>query len=187
MGEKGINLFLEIATANDLLEKIELQFNDFSETDDLRKTYLLWDLILSINHLPDWIFKDKKIKKSVKVDCGKKFNPYKKDTYKIPKEFKKYLNDDVFSFSQFVVREIANSAKHFKVEKSKIKKTLTQQGFWGYPGIDAFPGNQLQNAHFVEIEKYTIEKEGLPKDLILLLKELITDWRFFIDSIDDFN
>lgn len=180
MGEKEVKLFLEIENAISLLEKIEIQFAQFQSDEKLNRSYLLWDIILSLNHLPEWILMDKQVDESIKFECMKHFNPYDK-IEKAPQELKRYIGSD-FSQSQFVIREIANSTKHFVIKKSKLKKKKIHKGFWGYPGNEAFMSSPLQNGYFTEIEKYIVERDNENYDLVELLSRLISDWNLFFST-----
>ena len=70
--------FFQIVNYADIFRKIEYQIENFNlsscEQDNI---YLLWDVILSLNHLLEWITNDKSVSKKCKIQCLNDFYPYK--------------------------------------------------------------------------------------------------------------
>ena len=61
----------------DLLEKIEQEFHLYRLAVDQRsRNYLLFNIILSLNHLLDWVINDPSVPRGIKTSCVRLLNPY---------------------------------------------------------------------------------------------------------------
>lgn len=69
--------FFSLRNFKDLIDKIKFQLSMFDQLSIERENiYLLWDIILSLNHLPEWVINDDSVSYELKVQCLKEFNPY---------------------------------------------------------------------------------------------------------------
>ena len=136
--------------------------------------HLLFNVVLSVNHLFEWFVKDKKVSEPIKLECIKLFNPYS-SPYDVSGDFK-YLYRKLTDFpkpnkEQLVIRQLCNKAKHFKrTEIEKQEKTDISVA-----GVMAC-GDHLGAYHYI----YTVEIEGNDELLNEVLKVNLARWDKFI-------
>jgi hypothetical protein len=121
----------------ELLEKAKYDYSRFEYSGSSNDRNAIFDVFNDLNCLFDW-FIGSETDIDNKISCFKTFNPYEStDDVKI--KFKKYYNKtDGFpekNISQFVIRNICNFNKHYKIKDVAF---AMQNAF--YPGDNIFPG-----------------------------------------------
>ncbi len=113
----------------DLLEKCNWEHDQLRNcSTHPEHDFILFNIILAMNHLFEWFLKESEISNDAKLECIKVFNPYcKADNLH---EFKK-LYDQIAAHPnvneyQKTIRMLCNRAKHFKKKPiEKQKKNFT--------------------------------------------------------------
>ena len=136
--------------------------------------HLLFNVVLSVNHLFEWFVKDKKVSEPIKLECIKLFNPYS-SPYDVSGDFK-YLYRKLTDFpklnnEQSVIRQLCNKAKHFK--KTEIEKQ--ERNDISVAGVMRC-GDPLGAFHYI----YTVENDGKDELLTELLKSNLDQWDRFL-------
>ena len=139
--------------------------------------YLLFNIVLSANHLFEWFVKDKKLSESDKLKCITEFNPYS-SPYDVSGDLK-FLYRKLIDFpktnnEQFLIRQLSNKAKHFK--KTEIEK---QERIERAVAGTMTCGEHLGAYHYI----YTVENNGKDELLTKLLKTNFDHWEKFIKEI----
>ena len=136
--------------------------------------HLLFNIVLSANHLFEWFIKDKEVSEPIKLECIKVFNPFYspydvsgdfKTLYRKLPDFPKRNNE------QFVIRQLCNKAKHFK----KIEIEKQERNDVSVAGVMEC-GDCLGAYHYI----YTVENEGKDELLTKVLEVNLDQWDKFI-------
>jgi hypothetical protein len=122
-----MTFFYDIKDSQDLLRKCEYDYEQLSKIGRNQPVYsfVLFNLILGLNHIFDWVLNDDKNTIERKVSCITQFNPYRKDEH-LPREYGDLYETDGLILQtnkqQRMVRLLANRVKHLNEEKAKTEK-----------------------------------------------------------------
>lgn len=149
---------MELKSSKDLLLKCIYEFEKL-DTSQKEYEYALFNIIVSLNHLYEWVKEDESVESIIKQKCISEFH-----NFDMPK-----TNE---------IRLLANSLKHFN--KSKISTMLNTETSelgagdkfmeCGHP--DAISGNQITT--------YSININNEQFELSDLLAELIGNWKIYL-------
>jgi hypothetical protein len=165
----------------DLLEKAEYEYSLIIKSNSEKEIcYSIHNAITSINHIFDWILSNDAISYEYKKLCFIEFNTYKEDEKK-GKDYKIYFQADLFperNDNQFIIRELCNNYKHYKVKKIEMtnkKANSAQLGTTCLGGSNAYTG-------YYENYKYVVDFEG--KEIIIpdIIKNGIDEWKLFLSD-----
>ncbi len=159
-------------------ELIELQGCNLHPNYD----FLLFNIILSMNHLFEWFLKDENVPQDKKMGCINMFNPYRTKN-NVSKDFLCiYGQLDDFpkvNRSQELIRELCNKAKHF------IKKNIEVQdrNYIVECGDESMEcGNPDAVCGGFDHYIYFVEVDGDQKNLEVLMACLINRWSDFVEN-----
>ncbi|WP_429236140.1 hypothetical protein [Aeromonas salmonicida] len=145
--------------------------------------FLLFNLVVSLNHLFDWFLKENSISEHTKSKCIIKFNPFI-SLDDIPSDFKGYYKKlnafPPLNEFQEVIRKLCNKAKHFK------KKTIESQGknYTCGAGDDSVEcGNPEIVCGTFNHYLYFVEISGEDINLEALISKHLIDWECFLNDI----
>ena len=144
--------------------------------------FLLFNIILSMNHLFEWFLKDENVPQDKKMGCIKIFNPYRTED-NVSRDFKSiYSQLDDFpevNRSQELIRELCNKAKHFKKKNVEV-----QDGNYivecGNESMEC--GNPDTVCGGFDHYIYFVEVDGDQKNLEVLISSLINKWSDFVEN-----
>jgi len=163
-----MNGFFYINGYRDFWQMCRHNYRLFSNKEDNKHyEYKLLNLILSLNHLYDWVIKDENLSLYIRNQCEKKFYPYS--------------DRSNFNTKQYLVRKLSNRGKHFKQVENDPSQGVELQKAFCADMPDAIAGNAFSREtrmfHYVEHDdvKYDVES---------LCKELFDEWKFFFEDIE---
>lgn len=146
--------------------------------------YLVFNLVISLNHLFEWFLKDEKINDDAKIQCIKKFNPFQEGNVNSDFRhlYRKAIDIDSPKINQYqlVLRRLCNNAKHFKNTKIEVQnKHYTCCA--GDPHMvagspDAVAGNFDHYSYLVEINDVQINLEEI-------IQVQLDNWINFIENL----
>lgn len=165
LGEKNMgNNCFALKDCKDLLEKAHWEFDQLylSRCGKLADYFFL-NVILSLNHLLDWVLEDEAgIPLEKRKECLRKFNPYTVD--EIPKRKKRDIVAETFlalegppkvNQLQRVVRKIANYEKHCTLPN----------------GVESLPMDSQLPCYYIDIDMTTKEERELSEQTIAILEK----------------
>lgn len=178
---KDLNFF-SLRNFKDLIDKIEFQFSSFDQLSIKRENiYLLWDIVLSLNHLPEWVINDNSVSYEFKVQCLKVFNPFSSiDSLHKDSKFKKIILESGiknWNEKQKNIRDLANSIKHFKVKK--IEESKIEPSYLTCGDTRMFCGSDVAVAGYHDKYKFVLEIDGKEIDVHRLIYDLLSQWIHF--------
>jgi hypothetical protein len=111
----------------DLFEKCTHDLNALPQGRvDLGGSYSLFNLILSLNHLPDWVLNDSSVPHQTKINCVRRFYPYAQGE-KPSREFaalcKALSSTPQTNVEQRIIRLVANRIKHLEVGRAEVSQS----------------------------------------------------------------
>jgi len=173
--EESSEPFYGLRDYRDLFWKCKHDLKQFWMThDDELSSYGLFNLVVTIDHLFDWVLNDPALPENKKARCIERFNPYGPGE-RIPNGFEKYYpacppstNED-----HRLVRKVANKAKHRRLEP----ETPMLRG-------TALVGSDLERLSEVEYTGYFAGGAEEHGDLPALCEDLLRDWQKFLGEID---
>lgn len=144
--------------------------------------FLVFNIILSMNHLFEWFLKDENIPQDKKIGCIKTFNPYRTEN-NVSRDFKSIygqLEDfPEVNRSQELIRELCNKAKHFTKKKIEVQdRNYTVE--CGYESMEC--GNPDAVCGEFDHYIYFVEVDGNQMNLELLMACLINRWAGFVEN-----
>ena len=163
-----MNGFFHINDYRDFWQKCRHDYRVFFDKEDNQHyEYKLLNLILSLNHLYDWVVKDENLSADIRNQCERLFWPYS--------------DRSNYNTKQYLIRKLSNRGKHFKqAENDPGQGTELQNAFCaGMP--DAIAGNAF--ARETKIFLY-VEHDGVKYDVESLIKELFDEWKSFLEEKD---
>lgn len=174
-----------MTSPKDMYDKIIYERNLINlENNENKNVYIIFNLILSINHLFDWVIFGKNNDDPNAIECIKRFNPYLKKEYSDNSFFRDYYSKlTIFpkcNEKQQIIREISNNIKHFSSEKksSKVEKDILSVA--GNIGC----GEPNACCRYFEEYRYVIKNDiGKDLNLIELCDSLINEWKIYIDEM----
>ncbi len=167
---------LSLNSYEDLLSKCQVELQQLqSVKSNPEYDFMLFNLVLGMNHLFEWYLKEKNINEKMKMECIKKFNPFA-SPYDVSGDFKGLYRESDFPETnpyQEVVRKLCNKAKHFK--KQAIEKQ--DKHYTASCGSVAMQcGNPDASCGAFSHYIYTVEIAGEDKNLTIIMSQLINDW-----------
>lgn len=181
--------FIKLQDYNDLLSKCEFEYKLLFAKQKINYdySYILFNLVCTLNHLYEWFLKDNNVKKPDKYKCINIFNYYTPNQIKeiknnikkkdiISKLYKNLTSMPKVNKNQLIVRELCNKAKHF----SKKPKIDNKEEFIAFCGgekavCDYMFANQSEIVYFVVYnnQEFIIEN---------ICFELINKWKDFLNN-----
>lgn len=189
----GQNFFL-LQSYRDLYFKCRYDWKQLSNSEPRIKSYAMFNLVTTLNHIFDWVVKDEDVSEDRRLLCITLFNPYK-TAKSVSSDFKE-LYDRLPEFpptntEQYLIRSLCNKAKHLLQTPSTEAVTNTIYFGAGHPemycgGPKAFTG------YHESIITHSLEHDGKMHDVKVLCETLMCDWQeyfrtermFFPDSND---
>jgi hypothetical protein len=165
-----------------LFEKARYDFEriDREKASKIKMIYALFDTIMTINHLFDWIMGGKN--ENAKERCVKMFNPFENIT-QVGNCYRKYFDKNNFpktNNNQRIIRGISNNIKHYKVtiaNLSMAKTNIAQAGLM-------CAGQAKAVAGYYELTLKVKDNQGdNTYDLISLLGITLKQWEGFIEQV----
>ena len=136
--------FYGIVTFRDLFWKSQNDWHRLHDSDQQKRSYALFDLVSTLNHMWEWFLKDETIDIAQRVECARRFNPYEYRKW-VPREFMDFY-ETLCPFPpknelQSLVRMICNRAKH-ATNKPKLS-TIKTEAYLGGGDPRAFMGSPV--------------------------------------------
>jgi hypothetical protein len=168
---------LSLNSYRDLLQKCETELQLLVSCDKHPEyDFILFNLVLGLNHLFEWYLLDEDTPETAKHICIQRLNPFEPGD-RIPRDFNQ-LYDGIQSFPEMnhhqqAIRQLSNKAKHFKkteVEHSSKNYTCG----CGEPGMECGEPGALAGAfnHYV----YSVNIQGSDVGLLAVATALIDEW-----------
>ena len=173
--------------AVELLKKCEYDYEKLcSETCHPFNEYHLFDLLVGLNHLYEWVLLDQSLPKELKERCFSEFYPYsgtnvsscfkadlKAFQVKNPK-----LESPKSNEYQKAVRDLCNKAKHFKINKHIESSQKQYSAVFGATGLQ-FGSDR---AHFGAFSSYahTVDIEGEMVEINKIIGSLLDSWKSYL-------
>lgn len=153
-----------IRNYTELHHKVLWEFQRFTFSSDQREQdYLFFNILLSLNHLFDWVINDLSIPLDIRLECVRRFNPYdeksvediktgnSKSQRNLRDAFGRVVGLIPRNWKQEIVREFANHEKHLAIPK----------GILGF-----HPAGEKMRSYYIERDMETeAEKETTRKAL----------------------
>jgi hypothetical protein len=178
--KQGQNFFL-LNDYRDMYFKCWHDWKQLHNSDPEEKTYAMFNLIMTLNHLFDWVLKDQNISFEKKIRCIRAFNPYK-SMEKVSPDFKEFYDQlperPPTRTEQYLVRSLSNKAKHLLQTPST--ESVTNTVYLGAGSPDAYCNGPKAFAGFHEIiVTHVVGDDGEDYDLKDICTTLIHDWGDF--------
>ena len=175
--------FLSFDDHKDLLNKCLYEENKLrcSQGKHPEYQYLIFNIVISLNHLFEWFMKNNQVIDENKKNCIKNFNPYKSSD-DVNKDFMKFY-DELDEFPpineyQLLIRKLCNKAKHFNIrpieERKKQDITCAGESSMNCGEISAVCGNFVYS-YFVHNDN------GDDICIKSLISEQIVKWKIFLE------
>ncbi|MDR0506784.1 MAG: hypothetical protein LBH32_08235 [Dysgonamonadaceae bacterium] len=151
-----------------------------NKSSEQNMVYALFDTIITINHLFDWVMQNKD--ENVKKECINSFNPFE-NIEQAGKDYKKYFSENSFpdtNISQSIIRGLSNNFKHYKVSKLNLSETkinVAQAGLMCAGQTSAVAGYYEITFEVKDCRNNQIY------DLLSLLNVNLKRWEEFFDQI----
>lgn len=165
-----------------LLEKAKHEYslitlNSLEQND----YYLVFNVLVSINHLFDWVLNNDYIPIERKERCIKQFNPYEnKNEYGNFSKYYRQINEKIeVNYSQQIIKSLCNNLKHFK-KKNKCGDVNEKKKYLSVCGNIACGGANAVAGYYEEYTFVVNVGNGKEIDLIELLKNAINEWDQFL-------
>lgn len=168
---------------NQLLAKVKYERTIIDTTSENIEfdIYSIFNIILSLNHIFEWYYKDVNIDKKKRFECIEIFNNYKgksiqKEKYK---QFHSMLKIPLkINTNQLIIRQISNNLKHFKM--NRIKSANKRPNYIAVAGnITCGSANAVCGYH-EEYKYIAVTNSGDEYNLISIIDELIITWNNFL-------
>lgn len=175
---------LSIADFSDLFQKCQHEIKQLKEcTEHPEHDYLIFNLVIGMNHVFEWLLKDDKAGINTKTQCISKFNPYQLIS-DVPNEFRDLYNGikpfPATNRNQEIIRKLCNKAKHFSI-KPTVNQTRNFTCGAGQPDMQC--GEPLAMSGAFQHYNYFVELDGKEVNVKTILGVQIDDWSKFISSI----
>ena len=175
---------LSLDSYQNLLQKCEYEYRSLQQCKSHPEyDFLLFNLVVGLNHLFEWFLKEKSTSEYAKSKCIETFNPFV-SPYDVSGDFKKdYKKIDEFpplNETQEVIRKLCNKAKHFK------KQNIESQGknYTCVAGDDSMEcGNPEADSGAFDHYVYFVEINGEDRDLEILIGKHLLDWKVFVQGV----
>jgi hypothetical protein len=166
------NLLAKAQHEYSLITLNKLEQNDY---------YLVFNVLVSINHLFDWVLNNDNIPIERKERCIKLFNPYEnKNEFGNFRKYYQKINEGIeINTNQQIIKALCNNLKHFKKRNKygdvdENKKYLAVSGNIVCGGANAIAGYYEEYTFIVKSDN------GKEIDLIELLRDAINEWEKFL-------
>ena len=164
-----------VMSYKDILDKCKEELKQLGDSSrSLKYEYRLLNLILSINHLFDWVLTSD-LCCCKKDECAKKFNPYCSYN-KVPHAFQIYYSKSDFpekNHEQAIIRNLSNNSKHNKIGKKETLNTTKNN--------TAMCGNScMGDAYLGDFSGYSTDSELTSEFVEDICKKLVDDWDRFL-------
>jgi hypothetical protein len=168
----------------DLYFKCHQDLKELQNSDPRRKSYAIFNLVVSLNHMFDWFLNDLSASPEMKIKCMTRFNPYKPED-NLPRAFRNLyeslgsefprLNED-----QYLVRCVGNKAKHWKASPTtEAHKADVGVGAGSQYARVGAPWMQC-GVSTISIVTYLVEDGGEFYDMKLVCSDLHQEWGSFL-------
>ena len=165
----------------DLFNKCRQEFDQLNNCSSHPEyDFILFNIIMGMNHIYEWFLKEKIIEESRKLKCVREFNPFT-SPYDVSGDFKqlyrKLSNFPKTNKNQEVIRKLCNKAKHFKKTEIETQgKNLTAVA--GAAHMQCGEPNAVAGAfdHYT----YSVDINGENVNLEILIKSHIENWGNFL-------
>ncbi|MBW0295114.1 hypothetical protein N5C36_03165 [Shewanella xiamenensis] len=163
----------------DLLLKCKLEASTLKDCSSHPEyDYILFNIVMGINHLFEWYLKDQSVGEKNKIACLCNFNPFNEldvvsaDFKSLYKKLEPFPNKN---YHQEAIRQLCNKAKHFK------QKMIERQDK-NYTCL--FGNESFGNTSFGSFNHYLyfVELNGHDTDLSDLLVDLLKQWESFLEE-----
>jgi hypothetical protein len=174
-----------------LLKKAKNDFSQISinkETynlnhSELMNWYSIFNTILDINHLFDWVLKNDNYEEDYKRECVKIFNGYT-DIKSIPYDFREHYDKNNFpqiNNNQKLIRDICNNLKHYKIKKHTPDVTEKKQYLSVCSNKNMVCGNRKAVCGYYEEYQFILKDNNANEiDVYKLLQNILDEWDMFL-------
>ena len=174
---------LSLSSYNDLLQKCSRELCGLKKCESHPEyDFILFNIVLGMNHLFEWYLKEKSVERTNKLDCIKRFNPFS-SPYDVSSDFKSlYRELDSFPNTnqyQEVIRKLCNKAKHFK-QSSIEKQSKNYTAVFGAEYMQC--GNPDAACGGFDHYIYSVEIDGSDKDLEKRVSSLLDSWNSVVET-----
>lgn len=175
---------LSLNSYENLLQKCEFEYEQLQSCKSHPEyDFILFNLVLGLNHLFECFLKEKTVRTDEKIRCVKTFNPFA-SPYDVSGDFKndykKLLHFPTLNERQEVIRKLCNKAKHFK--KQSIESQ--DKNYTCLAGDDSMEcGNPEAECGAFDHYLYFVEVQGKDTNLEGLIAEHLLDWRQFVNGV----
>lgn len=168
----------------DLVAKCRFDWKQFTRAwrNAEESCYHLFNIVLSLNHLFDWILNDPDIEQGTKLLCIRQFNPYNhEELQRARTQYSVYSHSSLVDATlstnsqQRLIRQVCNRAKHSKHTPVLEHHTIT---LW----LKAFGGGRIRlgrNRRLTYPQYYVADDHGEHINLQMCCKDLIDQWMRF--------
>lgn len=165
----------------DLVEKCRYEIDNIDNCSSQKEyDYIIFNCIITLNHLFEWYIKYEKNSDENKQKCILKFNPYEKSK-NIPKDkliiasYNEIKEFPELNEYQEAIRKLCNNTKHFNNKKIEyeVQETINIVTNNGDSIVDNL-GNSIvcfETNYFIEINSIEIKIEKIIKVLICLWEQ----------------
>jgi hypothetical protein len=181
--------FFGLDSFYDLFLKCDVEKSHLEDSDVRKWSHTLFNIVVTLDHLYEWFLGDDRVVAEVRKKGLLQFNPYKRRK-QVPWYLKCYYKG-VVPFpapngNQYLVRSLANRAKHFLTDPP-----IDRSEFTTYPIVagsaEAYCGGLKAFANYHEIitKFIVVDDNGSPQDIKVVCRELLSSWRkfFFIEGL----
>jgi hypothetical protein len=172
--------FYGVEDFRDLYNKSLDDWKQLANSDPKKKSYALFNLVMTLNHLFDWFLKDPGVSQRRKLRCIQAFNPYKKKASPdLKRLFEKLPTFPQKNINQYLVRCVCNKAKHAKLTPALSRSEVT--AFIGTGDPRAFAGSPVAVAGYhVTTTSYEVKDGNKKYNLQTICEDLRAQWGEFI-------
>lgn len=174
--------FLSFSSSRDLFNKCLFEFNSLPNVSkDPERSYLIFNLITSLNHLLDWVENDESLDDGLKESIIKAFWPYDKSD-EVGRAFQGYKEKGFqCNQNQRLIRLLSNKSKHVKVS---VKKEVATPKLTSFPELyGSMLYGEFLYSNSIEVSYFVNTVKGI--SIIILLERQIDAWQEIFSSIPE--
>ena len=177
----GSKNFFLLQSYRDLYFKCRYDWKQLSNSDPSKKSYAVFNLITTLNHMFDWVVRDEDVSEGKRLLCITLFNPYKA-AKSVGADFKELYEKlpelPTTNTEQYLVRSLCNKAKHLLHAPSteSVENTI----YFGAGHPEMYCGGPKARVGYHEIIiTHTVEDGGNVHDVKVVCETLMNDWQDF--------
>ncbi len=166
---------------HDLFRKCLFEWRRFRATsrNPEESCYHLFNVVLALNHLYDWLLNDPDVDNDIKMECVRRFNPYAEsdrpwlnDTYRSDPYVPALDGVAPVNEWQRLVRQVCNRAKHLK-----SRPIIGYRIVWLLLKMLSGGTIRLGGRRRIRFPQYYVKNErGESVNLQILCEELMAEW-----------